>query len=434
MSYVSLKIKKRTQTGWLLWMTIILPFLFGFLSEMLGLPDMLRYSLDVVWVLLFVYMVMARRRGNRTGTRDVAMLVFVFLVYTALVSAAQFQSVFYYLWGVRCLFRLFVAFFAFSMFLKAEDITYYFKVLDVLFWVNAVFSLVQFFLLGLNGDHLGGLFSTEAGGNGYTIVFLAIVITKDVLFYLERREKLGVLISKVVTALLIATLAELKFFFALALMIIALAALFTNFTWRKFWVIFGGLAAAALFAAVLVSIFGFEGFFSWDFFLNTATSNRGYTGAGDINRLNAIPVINELWLKNGWQQIFGLGLGNCDTAGFAFLNTPFYENYGHMHYNWISYAILYLETGWIGLIFYYGFFALVFIETWKIEKRSEGITKTYCRMGRILALCCMVLAIYNSSLRMEAGYMIYFALAVPFALNREAKTKVQQVRLKENYG
>ena len=424
---MTFRIRKRTQVGWLLWLVVILPFLFGFFVEFLGLPHMLRYSLDVVWVLLSAYMVMARRRGNRTGTRGMALLVLLFLVYTVLVSAAKFEPVFYYLWGVRSNFRFFVAFFAFAMFLSVEDIHFYFKAFDVLFWINAAISLVQYFVQGLYGDHLGGLFGTEAGGNGYTVVFFAIVFTKDIVFYLEKKEKLGELIAKVVTALLISALAELKFFFVLVLMILVLASLFTNFTWRKFWVIVGGAAAVVGFAALLVVLFpDFAGFLTLEYFWNTAISDKGYTSSGDLNRLNAIPMINELWLKNGWQRTFGLGLGNCDYASYDFLITPFYKNYGHMHYTWISYAMLYLETGWIGLICYYSFFALVFFNVWKIEKRSEGVTKTYCRVTRILALCCMVIAIYNSSLRTEAGYMMFYALAVPFALNREGRVKGKQ--------
>jgi hypothetical protein len=178
------------------------------------------------------------------------------------------------------------------------------------------------------------------------------------------------------------------------------------------------------FAALLVAVFpDFAGFLSLEYFWDAAISDKGYTSSGDMNRLNAIPMINELWLKNGWQRAFGMGLGNCDYASFDFLTTPFFKTYSYLHYTWLSYAMMYMETGWIGLAFYYGFFALVFYEISKIEKNSAGITKSYCRMSRILALCCMVLAVYNSSLRTEVGYMMFFALAVPFALNRDNRKR-----------
>ena len=125
-----------------------------------------------------------------------------------------------------------------------------------------------------------------------------------------------------------------------------------------------------------------------EYFWDTAMSDKGYTSSGDMNRLNAIPVINELWLKNGWQRAFGMGLGNCDYASFDFLTTPFFKTYSDLHYTWISYAFLYMETGWIGLMFYYGFFALTFFEIRRIEKTVRRIiycfgTRTFKKNSRI---------------------------------------------------
>lgn len=147
-------------------------------------------------------------------------------------------------------------------------------------------------------------------------------------------------------------------------------------------------------AALLTQVFpSFAGWFSLEWFLETALSNKGYTSSGDLNRLNAIPRINELWLTNWGQRLFGLGLGNCDTSTFAFVNTPFHEKYGDMHYTWLSYAMMYLECGWIGLIFYFGFFVLVYFGIQKIEKRCDGIARTYCRISRIMAVLCAIIAI-----------------------------------------
>ena len=166
---------------------------------------------------------------------------------------------------------------------------------------------------------------------------------------------------KCAAVLVVAALAELKFFFVEFAIILALASLFTGFTWRKFAIILGGILGLAVCATLLMEIFPiFEGWFSFDRMLETATSDKGYTSSGDLNRLTAIPRINELWLTHWSQRVFGMGLGNCDTSSFAIVNTPFFEQYGHMHYTWMSYAIMYLECGWVGLIFYFGFFALVY--------------------------------------------------------------------------
>ena len=38
----------------------------------------------------------------------------------------------------------------------------------------------------------------------------------------------------------------------------------------------------------------------------------------------------------------------------------------------------------------------------------------YAQMGMIFSVICVVLTFYNSSLRMEVGYVAYFVLALPF--------------------
>lgn len=417
-----IKIKKRSQAGWLMWLLIVVPFFFGTLNEVLGVPYGIRYVLDIAWLWLFILMGMSRRRKRKQGISTLVLWVMLFLLYTALTYVVQYQSLLYYLWGIRNVFRLFAAFFAFVTFLSPEDVTDYFKLFDAIFWINILASLFQYLFMDLRGDHLGGVFSTLTGGNGYTNIFFTIVLTKDILFYLEKRESILECACKCLAALLIAALAELKFFFVEFMVILALASLFTRFTWRKLWIILGGIAAVVAFAALLVVIFpNFEGFLSVDWFTEAGSTDKGYTSAGDLNRLNAIPRINEMWLTDFWQRLFGLGMGNCETSAFAFLQTPFNSAYNDTHYTWLSYAFLYLETGWIGLVFYYGYFVLVYLSAYRIEKRSSGMIQTYCRMGRILAVICMIITVYNSSLRTETAYMMFFALSVPFVMSKEKK-------------
>lgn len=414
-----LTIKKRSQTELLVWILVMLPFLFGLLNGFLGLPWAIRYLMDAAWMVLTVMLLLHKGHLRGKGVTWLLLWVLLFLIYTLLVYLVQYQSALYYLWGFRNSFRRYFAFFAFVAFLKASDVESFFSVFDNLFWLNAVLTVLQFFTLELHQDALGGIFGVETGVNGYTNIFFVIVTTRAVVRYMEKRESPRSCFGKCIAALLVAALAELKFFFVEMILIIVLATLFTNFTWRKCLVIIGGILAIYLFSLLLGMVFPlFADFLSLEFFWETATSDKGYTSSGDLNRLTAIPRINELWLRNWGQRLFGLGLGNCDTSSFAVVNTPFYEQYGHMHYTWLSYAMMYLECGWIGLVFYFGFFVMVYFAIQKIEKRSEGIARSYCRISKIMAILCAIISIYNSSLRTEAGYMAYFVLAIPFALSR----------------
>lgn len=412
---LTLKIKKRSQPGWLCWFIIVLPFLFGTLNDLMGLPWSIRYAIDVAWFALLLMMVVFRQHLSWQNKKNLIVWALLFLLYTGLSYLPQYQSGLYYLWGMRNNFRFYTAFFAFCVFLTESDVEGYFRLFDKLFWINVIVSVVQFAFFEKGGDYLGGLFGVEKGGNGYTNIFFCIILTKSVIFYLSKKEKLSSCAWKFVAAMAVAAMAELKFFFVEAVMIIVLAVLFTDFSWRKVLIIAGGFAGIFAGAALLAVIFpSFSGFFTWEWFYNSAVSDHGYTSSGDMNRLNAIAVSNELFLENGWMRLFGLGMGNCETSSFVFLNTPFFERYGDLHYTWLSYAMMYLECGWIGLMFYFGFFVMVYFKVRKMEQSCAPEVKVYCSIARIMAILCMVISIYNSSLRTETGYMAYFVMAVPF--------------------
>ena len=419
---LTIKIKKRSQSGWLCWLIIVMPFLFGTLNGLLGLPWSIRYLIDVAWFALLLMMAVYHLRLQWRNTRKIIIWVVLFSIYTAMAYLPQYQNGLYYLWGLRNNFRFYVAFLAFSFFLSSRDIDDYYRLFDRIFWLNVIVSLVQFFALDIDGDQLGGIFGSETGANGYTNVFFCIILTKSIIFYLSKKEKLSTCAWKFIAAMIVVAMAELKFFFVESVMIIVLAILFTDFSWRKVLIIVGGFVGVLAGVALLVQIFpSFTGFFTWEWLWENAISNKGYTSSGDMNRLNAISVINDQFLKNGWARLFGLGMGNCETSTFAFLNTPFFEKYGDLHYTWLSHAMMYLECGWIGLIFFFGFFAMAYFKIKAIERSGTLDVKHVCRVARIMAVLCVVISIYNSSLRTEAGYMAYFVLATPFVAVKNRK-------------
>ena len=402
----------------------LMPFLIAMLTEFLPLPGGIRYLCDGAWMGLLVLLAIQRWTYGKEY-RWMFLWVMAFLIYTLMVYAINYQSVWYYIWGLRNNFRFYVAFFAFAAFLKRDQIEQCYKLLDSLFWINLAVSMVQYYFLGYDGDYLGGLFGVQQGCNGYSAIFFSIVIIKSVVMYLQKQEDTWLCLVKCAAALYIAALAELKFFFVVFVAITLMAMLFTEFTWRKVLIIVGGSVGLALGTALLAQLFvGGKEWFSLEWLINIALSDRGYTSSGDLNRLTAIPMINELWLTDWNEQLFGLGLGNCDGSTISLFNTPFYEQNGTMHYTWISYAQMYLETGYFGLVFYAGFFLLAYLFCARIEKHGDEMLVTCCRVARIMAVCCVMISVYNSSLRMESAYMAYFVLAVPFAAKGKPGVKV----------
>ncbi len=406
-----LTIYKKTQSQWLVWLLFLLPFICPGLIELLKLPLAVRYSMDICWCSLLVYLML-----NRSRLRRIPVMVGwigAFAAYAIIGGLFQLQSPFYLLWGIRNNFRFYVFFAAVVCFLKNDEKERYMECLDVLFWINAGISVVQYFVLDHNGDNLGGLFGVLAGANGYTNIFLVIYLAKTLLWHFNNREKMLSAYSKIGICLVIAALAELKFFFVEAAVIIAMTVVFARISFRKIIMAVFVVVALLVGANFLGKLFPeFMDFFEWENLKGLITV-KTYATANDLGRFTAIPTISGTIMDSSWQRAFGFGLGNCDYAAYSFLQTPFYLQYEYLHYMWFSTAFVFLEMGWVGLIFFFGFFGVVYLRTNKLRKQG-GENEVYCQLAMVTAVVCVMIGIYNSSLRSESGYLAYFIMALPF--------------------
>ena len=421
----TLQIEKRPTQQWLIFLIFSLPLLWGTLFSLLHLPSFIKYVADIAWIGLFVFMLFSRSARVYKKTAPLVVLIIIFFVYCLLLYFLNFQSIIYFLWGTRNNFRFYVFFFAVILFINKEDIDKIFDFLDILFWINVPVALIQYFVFGYKQDYLGGIFGIESGVNAMTIVFLTIVLSRSVIRYMQAEEKLLSCASKCVVALLLSTLSEMKIFFIYFIVILVFAALFTKFSWHKL-AIFIVSAVAVFFASTfLVVLFGFENFLDISNIWELATQEH-YSSEQTVNRLSSIPTLSKLLVTDWQDRFFGLGLGNCDTSSFAVCNTPFYQQYGHLRYTFFSCAFLFLEVGYIGLAIYMLFFVLCFF---MIRKRiKSGKCQSICGyVAMIMAMLAVILTFYNSSLRNEAGYMVFFILALPFIDSGEAKVQETQI-------
>lgn len=412
-----LHIKKRTVSEWLALLIFFVPFTFSFLTEFLGLPGAVRMSTDL---LLFLVAIPVVYRSLSKGvltvprmTAPFAAVVAVFFVYTLLVYMFNFQSPFYYLWGARNYLRFYLAFFVFIAFFSTEDANDCLKILDALFWVHAVVTLFQFFVMGYSQDLLGGIFGVQKGCNGYVIFFMSIIVMKSLLSFMNGNESTVSCALKCVTSLIISVLAELKFFFFIFIFILIVAACITRFSAKKAALMLFAGVFVIIAATLLVSLFdSFENFLSIDYLISHIF-RENYASDNDMGRFTAIPAICKIFLKTLPEQLFGMGLGNCDTSTLPIFSTEFYEIYNSTHYSIFSVSFLFIETGFVGLILYVAFFVISLVKTVGMLRRGEG-NLLFNQMAFIMSLMCFVFVFYNSSLRTEAGYMIYFVLALPF--------------------
>lgn len=419
-----LRIKKRSQSQWLVIYAFAMSFLFYILIDMLYFPSFIKYTIDGSLILLLLIACLKRRIVLDPQVADVMRVVLIFALLTVIGQMLEYQSIAYYLWGIRNNFRFFIFFMMCTMVLKRDDADFCMKFMDGVFYINLVLSLYQVLVLKEHQDRIGGIFGASRGCNVYTNIYLMIIVAWYMLRYMSNKATLMQMVTRCGISLLLAAIAELKMFFVEFALITVLATLMTKFSYRKLFVII----VAAL--GLMVGIQGvrtmfpyFADFFNINAIIETASAETGYTNTNDLNRLSAVVVSWNRFLDTWPRKLLGLGLGNCDySTNFTFLMTPFYERYGALNYTWFSSAFLILETGLVGLVVYVLFFVRVY-RTARIVEKKDPENQLHCQLARIMAIMAPILIVYNASLRVESAYMYFFVLALPFIKEKNYNNK-----------
>lgn len=391
----------------------------AFLTELLPIPDAIKFLCDGFLVLLLLKLFSQRFTKIDNYSMPFVVIVGLFFFITLVGYLFNYQSVFYYLWGLRNNIRMFVAFFAFAYLADWEDAKGWIKALDVLFVINFAVVILQYFS-GYGQDYIGGIFGTSKGCNGSLLIFLCIVFAKTILSFMRGEEKMSKCIFVSVASLLVSTLSELKMFFILFVLILFMASFMTAHSIKKTLFFAFGAVLVVLFGTLLTVLYkDFTDFLSFDSLIKALT-DTGYATDEDIGRFTALPVISQRFLPGFFRKLFGLGLGNCDSSSLSMFNTPFFESHQTVHYSYFSYAFLFLETGFVGLALYASFFVASFFVSRKLKK-LEMADEFACQMSIILSVISLILLVYNSSLRMEIGFMLFFVLALPIISANEQR-------------
>ena len=391
-------------------------FLSAFLTELLPVPRICLLFVDVSWGLLFLLLIKNASEFSRASL-SVKLLLGVILAFF-LTSVVGFlfggQSPLLYAWGLRNNLCFYVFFFGCVLFLPGEQLENCLKGLDILFWIHFLVAVFQFVVLGKSQDFLGGIFGTSIGCNAFANVFQMIIVTRSILRYFNHEEGTLLCLAKCGAALIVAALGEIKVFFFEFAAIALLAMLFTRFNKRKIVLMAGGAVGIVLAILLLDAITpGWASWFRPSRIWAYVVSSGGYTGNGDMNRLTAIPLSWNTFLQTLPQRLFGLGLGNCDSSPIYFLTSAFYNDYAYLRYNWFTSSMILLETGLIGTLLYLSFFVIIFFISLYQLRRGSGDPLLY-QMAMVLTPMCLVLFLFDSSMRTEPAYMMYFALALPF--------------------
>lgn len=322
------------------------------------------------------------------------------------------------LWGSRNVYRFVLFFSSCVVLLEKKDVARFQAAFPKIYVINAIIAIFQYFVLGLKGDYIGGLFGTIQGCNGALTIFLNIALSYFIAGYLSGNEKLSKIIVYSILYFLVAALSETKGNYIFFVLIVAVALLVSKKSLKTFGII------CVAFVSVGAGIYFLNKYFpgSLDFLLDLNEANRymnaSYFETVTFTRNAALSVANKVFFKdNSWLYLFGYGIGACDTS--SFFSSPFFDMYGYMNYRQLSSSMTVLQNGYTGLAVYFAFFVYLFlVGLFKSGKCEDANAKQIMIMTCCLAFFAIGDSFY-ASLYIDAAYWLFFALAIPLVMLKE---------------
>lgn len=385
------------------------------LIEILPVLSPLKFLSDVLIFFLVYFILMKRKVESRNIFFLYIKLILFFLFATTFISYFfHYENVLFYFWGTKNLFKYFIFWFACVLFLKKEDFFLFVKINIVLLFINTLIMTYQGLILQLYCDNVGGLWGTITGVNLYTNIHLLVTNIIAIVLFTTKRTSFFFVLLIILCSFLQAAVAELKFFFIEFLLIILLNFIICKNKLRSFSLISIGIICLSIgFIWLLYFYDNLQDFFNLSTMLSYSEESYAARGSG-LDRTTALPLISTLFLTSIDTFLFGIGLGNAE---FTTLYTPYFvKYYGFYNQHLFSHAMLFLETGLIGLILYCSFFIMISIHSWINKNKIE------CCVSFILSTVVLVLISYNQSMRLDSALLVFPFLAFPFISSKRLDT------------
>lgn len=395
----------------LIYIQIIYNCVIKFFITDLHFPSFFNYVTDAITIIILLFLV----KSQNYKIKKIPPLIFAVLLFgvNTISFILDLSSPLLFLWGFRNIYRFFLFFYCSVIILDQKDILNIFEILEKILLINFAVCIFEFLVKHVDYDFLGGLFGNGIeGGNAPLNILMILVSSYVVVMYLYKKKPLHEVLFISILCFAIAIVAEMKIFFFEYIILFICTMLFIKKNWKivlfAIIVIFIGAVAANTYGKMYSNNMNF---LSWEFIKDYAFE-RTYGGATDINRLSAISIINErIFEDNVKYQWIGLGMGNAETGAYSFITSSFYDLYGErIKYNWFSHAFMYVESGYIGLLLYSLFFIKIFIDS--VKRRKEDVI---FQLSIIVSTICIMMIVYNNTLRVESmGYTLFALLTIPY--------------------
>jgi hypothetical protein len=385
----------------------------------LGLPYAAVYFLDILNVVAILFSLKGcRGLFSRISYWPKRIFVFlcIMLVFTDILNAVSPLLI---VWAVRNTFRFFGFFLACVTLLTLSDVSKIMKMFYVFQMINCIISIYQFFVLGLKQDNLGGIFGTSAGCNGYSNLFFCFLLAYYGLYCLSGKEPIRKFLFICVSTLALAALAEIKFFFFEFIAIVIVVCLLNMKRVRTYGtallivaIFFIALQVFAnVFPSSYATISNFDSLFGY-----SSKSMAGY----ELSRFGAFGEINTL-IFNGdpIKELFGIGFGGAEySSTIPMFTSNFYRMWGYLNYRWFTHQMWYIESGAVGFTTLVLLFVSHMIYSGKLVAKAPQY-KVLLQFAVISTAVTIFNLWYNCTLRIEAGYINFFVLAISCIVAKE---------------
>lgn len=420
-----IKIKKKSAPLLLVEFALFMICFGGFFTDVLKLPSIIKYVNDLIVIVLLIYTfrkLFYRRRVYLTeDMKKILLSILIILGIYITSSLVERVTVSLLLWGIRNMLKGIIFFVSCIVLLNVEDVECISKKINIVFLINVLACLYEYFVLGVSGDYVGGLFGTTQGCNASLNVLIVITTAWNALRYTHRKQGILKTIFFVALCAVAAGTAELKVYILEVPIILIATGAFSKGFLKKILLAIVGIAFASICIKLIQNLIpGWDDFFTTEAMLDMLTDENGYTNKGDLNRFTALQMLNKQIFR-GSTNWFGIGLGNAEYSdNFAFLNSAFYYRYKSLHYGWFTYAKIYIELG------YFGILSMLYIWincAWvgiRTALKRKGIEEIFCKMALIIALITPLLFVYNATMHMGSSCLIYLCLALGYIVTKKS--------------
>lgn len=386
-------------------------------------PSSIRYISDIIIaILLFILVWKNEKIQSKRCARFLLSIVMMLLLWSVVSFVYNMYSPALYFWGLRNTFRYFVILFIVITYFDLGDCNKFKKLIDVMYAINLIVCIYQYFVLDYWADEVGGIFRlSEKGGNTGVILLICVASVYAFCDYLSNRVGLGKLIYVAATSILIAAIAELKVFFILFVVIIFVGMILNKISIKTILFVagatvalIGGFYLMGQIAPTSVEVLTYEGILEY-----AGGTSRGYSEANDLSRFRFMQQLNEIIFDNfDVSSILGLGLGSTDVSGIAMFRSAFFDRYQYLHHTWFSSSMLYLELGLVGLIGFVVIFGVIIINLLRFKHIDKTNMADYAA-GILLSIIAIVMVFYNASMRSDVAFFYYVSMAIPYVIFEE---------------